>query len=427
MSLPAFLADAALFLFCYGLYQYAPHFSGEKATNDVITGFTATVLIVYVVSLFMAASFPNSPYHTPLSAIPRFFVHFFKKPKEYLRPLREYLRKLGKYLGQLWKYLGQLWRYLGWLGRKYLRQLGGYLGRFWEWIKQLGKYLGQSWGWIKQALVRKKQHPGPNPGGPGVGGEGKKQRPGPNPGSPDVESRGDLSELPVTSNQPLPPSKQEPDWDGYALGSDSVILMLEESGDIGVLADFVTEIGWRPGTLATPLEAFYGAVIMCFDHLSEDPVLIPKHMDKAYRCAMALLYIAVQCKCIGDKSDLATLALVSTQHQLMGLTRYHTKDTDLESTLHMIGYIFGDPGPVDWEKSFTAQHHAKMARLLLYSAWDSVKRGGHLPDDIMCFVHHSLRPGFSPPPSVVADCTFIIGLDIGIRLCINDLLVVDKR
>jgi len=349
------------------------------------------------------------------------------------------------------------------------------LVRFFE---ELPKYLGRSWEWTKQVSFRKEQQPVPNPGGSNAESGGnqsglpatgqplppsnttrfdivrpfirfffeelpkypgqfrerigqisfrKERRLGQNLDGPNMESGGNLSGLPVTG-QSLPLSKQEVDWDCYALGSDTVIWVLGDSGATNVVAGFVTEIGWRPGTLTIPLEVFHDVVVKCFERSSGHPVVIPERRDVAYLSTMALLHLAIQCKCIGDESDQATLSLISARHQTMELTHYPEGDPDLESALRMIGHIFGDSGPILWEPlSITAQHHAQIARILLYCAWDIVKKGDRLPDYIMDFVCQSLHTVCPCPASVVADCFFIIGSEVGIGLCLNDLLVINKQ
>jgi len=64
---------------------------------------------------------------------------------------------------------------------------------------------------------------------------------------------------------------------------------------------------------------------------------------------------------------------------------------------------------------------------ILYRAWDVLRKGEALPDDIKEFVLHSLRLEPPPPAPIVADCLLIIGLFLGIKLHIDDLSVVDKR
>ena len=68
-----------------------------------------------------------------------------------------------------------------------------------------------------------------------------------------------------------------------------------------------------------------------------------------------------------------------------------------------------------------------MGHILLYSAWDVIRKRQPLPDDTKEFVLHSLRLEPPPPTPIVADCLFIVGLVLGIELCVGDLLVVDRR
>ena len=113
----------------------------------------------------------------------------------------------------------------------------------------------------------------------------------------------------------------------------------------------------------------------------------------------------------------------------MGPTYYEGgSESDLESTLGIIDRVFGKSEPMDWKNfSFTVPHHTWMAHILLYRAWDVVKKGEPLPDDIKAFVLHSLRLNPPPPTPIVTDCLFIIGLVLGIKFHIDDLLVRDKR
>ena len=68
-----------------------------------------------------------------------------------------------------------------------------------------------------------------------------------------------------------------------------------------------------------------------------------------------------------------------------------------------------------------------MGHILLYRAWDAIRKRQPLPDDTKEFVLHSLQLEPPPPTPIVADCLFIVGLVLGIQLRIDDLLVVDKR
>ncbi|KAF9647532.1 hypothetical protein BDM02DRAFT_3116874 [Thelephora ganbajun] len=113
---------------------------------------------------------------------------------------------------------------------------------------------------------------------------------------------------------------------------------------------------------------------------------------------------------------------------IVGSEPHHGGDSDLESTLGIIDRVFGNFRPMYWQGfSLTIPHHSWMGHVLLYRAWDLLRRNEPLPDDIKEFVLRFLRLG--PPPStpIVADCLFIIGLVLKIELHVDDLFVIDKR
>ena len=109
-------------------------------------------------------------------------------------------------------------------------------------------------------------------------------------------------------------------------------------------------------------------------------------------------------------------------------SEHYEGESDLESTLRIVDRVFGDFEPMYWKNfAFTIPHHAWMGHFLLYRAWDVLRKGEPLPDDIKEFVLYSLRLEPPPPTPNVADCLLIIGLVLGIKLHIVDLLAVDKR
>ena len=131
-------------------------------------------------------------------------------------------------------------------------------------------------------------------------------------------------------------------------------------------------------------------VLECFNRSSGRPVVIPRLSAKA------LLHLAVQRKCIGDESDKAMFKSICSRHPVMG-SKHYEGDSDLEATLGIIDCVFGDSEPMHWQNSsFTVPHHAWMGHILLYRAWDVLRKGEPLPDDIKEFVLHSLR--LEPPP-----------------------------
>ena len=252
------------------------------------------------------------------------------------------------------------------------------------------------------------------------------------PDTPDTN--GDHVELAIVgaAGQQVPLFTKEIDWHGYVLDSNCIVWMFEMSMCAEVMLaimKLIPEIVWHSGIRTTPLERLYDTVLECFDHSSGHPVLIPDLRNKAYLGAKALLHLAIQRQCIGNESDKAIFTSISSRHLAIGSGRYEG-DSDLESTLGVIDCIFGDyqGEGMNWQTfSFSVPHHAWMAHILLYRSWDVLRRGRPLPDDVKGFVVHSLR--LLPPPSapIVTDCLFIIGMVLGIKFHVDDLLVTDKR
>ena len=232
------------------------------------------------------------------------------------------------------------------------------------------------------------------------------------------------------SEAPVPLSDNETDWSGFVLDSNCIAWMFQMSMDADVIMAimrFIPEVVWHAGIRTIPLERLYDTVLECFDRSSCRPVVIPKLRNKAHLSAKALLHLAIQRKCIGDESDKAVFKAISCRYPVMGL-KYYEDDSDLESTLGIIDRVFGDFDPMCWQGySLSIPHHAWMGHILLYRAWDVLSKGDPPPDNIKEFVLYSLRGEPPPPVPIVADCLLIIGLVLGIKLHINDLLVVDKR
>ena len=279
------------------------------------------------------------------------------------------------------------------------------------------KYLKRSWKWLGR-IFRKRKRPNH-----GLGRFGMLYG----------KNIGDQIELPMVGQDQSPRLfDKETDWDGYVLDSNCIAWMFKMSMDSDVIMAimrFIPDVVWHAGIRTTPLERLYGAVLECFDFSNGRPAVIPRLRDKAYLSAKALLHLAIQRQCIDDKSDKKPLESISTRYRIMGPMYYEGgSESDLESTLGIIDRVFGKSEPMDWKNfSFTVPHHTWMAHILLYRAWDVVKKGEPLPDDIKEFVLHSLRLNPPPPTPIVTDCLFIIGLVLGIKFHIDDLLVRDKR
>jgi hypothetical protein len=197
----------------------------------------------------------------------------------------------------------------------------------------------------------------------------------------------------------------------FEMSMDAVVIL--------VIMQFIPKVVRHAGIRTIPLAKLYDTIFECFVRPFGSPLNIPKLKTKAY--------LSCQRKCIGHKSDAAVFKAISSNYLIIGNKRYEC-DSDLESTLGIIDRVFGDYDDMYWDTfSFTIPHHAWMGHILLYRAWDVIRKGETLPDDIRGFVLHSL--GLEPPPPgpIVTDCLFIIGLVLGIKLHIDDLLVIDKR
>ena len=363
MECPPLILHAALLLLGYALSNYL--FSINQTVASAVIGFTSFGLLFYFLIVSAATLSYNCPFQTPLSLILRSMIRFDNKHRKHLDRTRE------------------------WFGRP---SPGG-------------------------------EKPRPKVGTPyGLGSFGTSYE-----GSLD-----DHIELPMAcpSKQPPPLFNEETDWGGYVLDSNCTAWMFEMSMDADVIMaimKFTPEVVWHADIRTTPLERLYDTVLECFDRSSGRPIVIPRLRDKAYLSAKALLHLAIQRKCIGDESDKIIFQSIASRHPIMGYKHYEG-DSDLEATLGIIDRTFGDFEPMYWNNfTLTPPHHAWMGHILLYRAWDVLRRGDPLPDDIREFILYSLRLESPPPATVVADCLLIIGLVIGINLHTNDLLVVDKR
>ena len=255
---------------------------------------------------------------------------------------------------------------------------------------------------------------------------------GPHSWRGDMSRPGDHIMVPMANvpDQLDPLFKKEIDLDDFVLDSKCITWMFDTSMDADAtmaIMRFIPEVVWHAGIRTTPLERIYDTVLDRFDRSSGRPVVIPKLREVTYLSAKALLHLAIQRKCIGNESDKAIFKSISTRHPIMGSGHYEG-DSDLEATLGIIDRVFGDSEPMHWQSFvFTIPHHAWMGHILLYRAWDTLGKGESLPDYIKDFVLYSLRLDPTPPSTIVADCLFIVGLVVGIKLHADDLHIADKR
>jgi len=336
----------------------------NRAVASVVIGFLTFGLLFYFLIISAATLSYNCPFQTPLSLILRYFIHLDN-------------------------------------------QRGGYLEQSKKWF---GHMLAQ--------IKRQQRQKSGDPDGSGISSASNRN------------GLGEHIELNVTDPPRIFDRETNRDWDGYLADSDCIVWMLEMPMDIDVtaaMARFIPEITWNAATRTIPLEKVYDALFKCFDHSFKHPMVKPSLRDHCYFIAKALIHVAIQRNCIGEESDKVTFESIVARHPIMG-SGYYEANSDLEVTLRIIDHLFGDPGPRRWRNfTFTIPHHAWLGHILLYRAWDILRRGEPLPDYIKEFILYSLRLDPSPPATIIADCLFIVNLVLGIKLHIDDLFVTDKR
>ena len=362
------MLQAALLLLGYALSHHL--FFINKVVGSVVIGFSTFGLLFYFLIVSAATISYNCPFQTPLPLTLRFLVRFDSEHKKYLKRSR-------------------------------------------RWIKH-------TFSQVKQRLLRPKfSYPH---------GLGELD-------SSDRDSIGIHIELPVVRPPDQPPSYQLPplfkrkiDWEGYVLDSNCIAWMFEMSMDMDVataISGYIPEIVWYSDTCPIPLGRLYDTVLKCFDHSSGHPVLKPAFRDAAFLGVKALLHLSIQRLCL--TGSIPYIESITSREQIFD-TGCYRGDSDLESTLGFLSCLHDGGEPLYWEEfSFTIPHHAWLGHILLYHTWSIHRRRKHFPDHIQDFVLHSLQLEPPPPAPIIADCLFIIGLVLGIRLHVNDLSVVDKR
>ena len=365
-SLPLML-QGALLLLGYALSNYL--FTIDNAVAGVVVGFTAFGLLFYLLIVSAATLSYNCPFQTPPSLIIRFMIRFDEKHKNYIK-------------------------------------------RTWKWFRHTFSFLKKR-PWRKSAR-------------PSTWGGYRF----------DASTTGNHIELAIagTHDQPAPMFNKQADWEGYVLDSDCITWLLErfeismETDVVLPIMGYIPEVVWHAGIKTAPLERVYDMFIECFSlSLDRHPTLKPNLRNKAYLSAKAFLHLAIQRKCVGHESDKAAFASIKERYPSSNFDRY-SEDPDLHSILVVMDSVFGN-GFFFWDTScsYSLPHHTWMAHILLYRAWDVVRKGEDLPYGIESFVIFTLQLEPPPPVPIVTDCLLIIGLSLGLELHIDDLSVIDKR
>ena len=211
--------------------------------------------------------------------------------------------------------------------------------------------------------------------------------------------------------------------------------MSETPDSTAAIMAYIPEIPWDSRLKSIPLLPVYRALLKSL-RCSTDGGIFPRPgaRDRAFLSAKALLYLYLQRRCFhrDDKGLINQVNLITHGKQPLARPGYNG-DPDLESTFHIIDWIFGPQSRIPWSQlKLTEPHRRWLSHIFQYRAWDVMRptrtRGGliELTEDVRGFVRDSLDHSTSID-HVAADCLFIIYLAVGYRTQTKELLIKDRR
>jgi Family of unknown function (DUF6535) len=210
----------------------------------------------------------------------------------------------------------------------------------------------------------------------------------------------------------------------HASDARCITWLLETSTDADVAVSamrFVPEVEWHSGIETIPfVERFCDLLEECFDPAVES--VNPGMVNKAHVASKSLVHLFIQRRCAENwqfPSDFRKYIVL----------RGGSDIPNLEPALHMFLMITKN-ADVRWSTVGTpgalSETHRWMCHILTYQVWEYSEYGA-IPMGVYDFLQWTLSCNSSPPSSFVADCLLTIGMTVGMRVKIDDLLVVDKR
>ena len=192
---------------------------------------------------------------------------------------------------------------------------------------------------------------------------------------------------------------------------------------------YIPEITWDKHLDSVPLLQVYQAWRESLWRSADGSISPqPGARERSLLSAKALLYLYHQRRCIhgADKTLANQVKLI--HHQRQPLTRSGpNRDFDLESTFHLVDWMFECGSRIPWDEfKLTESHHRWLSHILQYRAWDVLRNGGVLTEDVREFVRDSLNRSTSLDP-VVADCLFIINMVLGYQPKTEEFRIPDRR
>ena len=205
--------------------------------------------------------------------------------------------------------------------------------------------------------------------------------------------------------------------------------MTNASEPVVTIMKYIPEITWDSRLKSVPLLPVYRALRESLWRSADGRILPrPGAKERAFLSAKAVLYLYLQRRCIHntDKTLASQVKLIDHRNQPLGGPS-PDRDSDLESTFHIIDWTFGLQSPIPWsEFQLSESHRHWLSHILQYRAWDVLCRHRKLTEDVRGFVRDSLNSGTSSD-GVVANCLFIIYMVVGYRPPTEEFLIKDRR
>ena len=250
-----------------------------------------------------------------------------------------------------------------------------------------------------------------------------------------TQNRRNFSLVPIDP-VPIPLfTKGDLDWEGFVLDSRLLDWMSNISTDTEIIITvlrFIPDIIWHSGVANLPsVNELYELILSSFDLTKKPRVLIQSFKGRALAAAKALIHLEIQRKCLtGEDISKGRDNTKADQRPRLAsqATVIPAEEGDLECALGVLDYIEGRADSVRWEAyKLSSAHHQWLAHILLYRCWDASRDDLGIDETLSSFIKYSFNPERDPSSSVIADCLFMVCLQMGLPMHQDDLHILDKR
>ena len=437
-SLPVML-QIALLLFCYGLSRYL--WNVNLTVAAVIIATTSLGFIFYFCIVLAATASYECPYQTPVSLLLRLLISYDVRKTEWYR---QRTRILESFRGWAWDRPGsrippvKTWFFsdrkkskdpeapatheptdnaIGFARRT--TSVSSFHSAISEWEAEPGPSAvtdNLALSELRRATTTKSVVI---------------------PASPTnvTQNRRNFSIVPIDP-VPIPLfTKGDLDWEGFVLDSRLLDWMSNISTDTEIIITvlrFIPDIIWHSGVANLPsVNELYELILSSFDLTKKPRVLIQSFKGRALAAAKALIHLKIQRKCLTGE-DISKGRDITKPDQRPRLASQAAvipaEEGDLECALGVLDYIEGRADSVRWEAyKLSSAHHQWLAHILLYRCWDESRDELGIDEALSSFIKYSFNPERDPSSSVIADCLFMVCLQMGLPMNQDDLHILDKR